>query len=170
MTLYTNPSNTSCSWNTCTQIQETHHTTLWPILLLLNNWPLNFWPSNVTYTAVSLVGHGFPRFSSRFYVNLRNEFSGKKKHQKTGILVKIRKVTYLLTLTTCWQFSQKKKKVHVWQHHKYSSENQHIGQKGRIHPLIFDAPLLLDILSYLSEIWSSPSKTLHPLQPLNNFK
>ena len=21
------------------------------------NWPFNFWPSNVTYTAVSLVGH-----------------------------------------------------------------------------------------------------------------
>ena len=64
----------------------------------------------------------------------------------------------------------KKKKVHVWQHHKYASEYQHSGQKGLIHPLIFDAPLLLDILSYLSEIWSSPSKTLHPLQPLNNFK
>ena len=22
------------------------------------NWPLNFWPSKVTYMAVSLVGHG----------------------------------------------------------------------------------------------------------------
>ena len=23
------------------------------------NWPLNFWPSNVTYTAAYLVGHGY---------------------------------------------------------------------------------------------------------------
>ena len=57
LTLYLRKKN---SWNTCTQIQVTHHITLWLLLLcwvLLNNWPLNFCPSNVTYTAVYLVGH-----------------------------------------------------------------------------------------------------------------
>ena len=38
----------------------------------------------------------FHRFSPRFYVNLRNGFSGeKKKNQKTGIPVKTGKVTCL---------------------------------------------------------------------------
>ena len=120
--------------------------------------------------AVSLVGHGFPRFSSRFYVNLRNEFSGKKKKSENRDSSKNQKSHLPVNAYNLLTIFAKKKKVHVWQHHKYASEYQHSGQKGLIHPLIFDAPLLLDILSYLSEIWSSPSKTLHPLQPLNNFK